>query len=414
MMISTDDRTTLRALARQVADVAARPIYAERRRQWKLHNSLRSARPMILVFPEGSWVELLPKDAMTCERAEARDVEWALRSRLYYAEHFADDTVIEGQWVVSKAIQNSGWGLEDRRIPSPEARGAWKFDPVLLEREDLRKLRMPEISHDEAATEARLAQYQDLFGDILEVKLKGIAHVSYHLMALYTRWRGLEEAMVDMVTDPAMVHASMAFLEASHRRVLEQYMDLNLLSLNNDGTYQNSGGNGYTDELPAAGFDPECVRPCDMWASAESQELAQVSPQHHAEFALPYERRLLKPFGLTGYGCCEDLTRKLDDVVSLPHMRRISISPFANVEACAARLRGDYILSWKPHPAHLVDAFDEEFIRDYIRRAIEAALSHGCVLEMILKDTHTCQHHPERFDRWTQIAREEVQRAWGD
>jgi len=25
---------------------------------------------------------------------------------------------------------------------------------------------------------------------------------------------------------------------------------------------------------------------------------------------------------------------------------------------------------------------------------------------MILKDTHTCQHHPERFDQWTRIARE--------
>jgi hypothetical protein len=30
---------------------------------------------------------------------------------------------------------------------------------------------------------------------------------------------------------------------------------------------------------------------------------------------------------------------------------------------------------------------------------------------MILKDTHTCEHHPERFDRWTKIAREEVNRA---
>jgi hypothetical protein len=25
---------------------------------------------------------------------------------------------------------------------------------------------------------------------------------------------------------------------------------------------------------------------------------------------------------------------------------------------------------------------------------------------MVLKDTHTCEHHPERFDHWLQIARE--------
>jgi hypothetical protein len=30
---------------------------------------------------------------------------------------------------------------------------------------------------------------------------------------------------------------------------------------------------------------------------------------------------------------------------------------------------------------------------------------------MILKDTHTCEHHPERFDRWARIAREEVERG---
>ena len=35
----------------------------------------------------------------------------------------------------------------------------------------------------------------------------------------------------------------------------------------------------------------------------------------------------------------------------------------------------------------------------------------GAALEMILKDTHTCQYHPERFDRWTQIAREVVEES---
>jgi hypothetical protein len=55
-----------------------------------------------------------------------------------------------------------------------------------------------------------------------------------------------------------------------------------------------------------------------------------------------------------------------------------------------------------------VGDFDEDLVRGYIRHTIQAAQKNGCVLEIILKDTHTCQHHPERFDRWTQIAREEV------
>ena len=58
----------------------------------------------------------------------------------------------------------------------------------------------------------------------------------------------------------------------------------------------------------------------------------------------------------------------------------------------------------EPDPAHLVGDFDETRIHNYIRHALD--VSRNCVIEMILKDTHTCQNRPERFDRWTAIARE--------
>lgn len=410
-MISSNDRTILRDLAKQVADIADLPIQAERRELWKKHNSLQPVRPMILVFPEGAWEELLTCEALHCEGETARDVEWTLRSRIYYHEHFQDDAVTEKEWVVSKVVHDSGWGLEPKRIYSKYDRGAWRFDPVIKETADLKKLKFPEITYAEKATQQNFTEMQDLFGDILDVQLKGVARIGYHLMAEYTALRGLEEVMLDMLVAPQMLHDAMAFLTEGHQRILQQYIDQNLLSLNNDGTYHSSGGNGYTDELPASDCDPEHVRPCDMWASTEVQEMAQVSPQMHAEFAMQYEKQLLEPFGLAGYGCCEDLSHKLDDVFTIPHIRRISISPFADVDISAERLKGDYIFSWKPQPMHLVGQFNEDRIRNYIRHTIEVAQANGCVLEMILKDTHTCQHHPERFDRWLQIAREEVDRV---
>ncbi len=411
IIISTQDRAILRDLAERVAEIAALPIQAERRELWKKHNSLQPTRPMILIFPEGSWQELLPDASLRCEGKEARRIEWDLRHRIYKHEHFQDDTVIEGEWIVNKVIHNSGWGCESKIIPSTEARGAWRYDSVIKDRSDLEKLHYPEITYDGEATERKLAQAQDLFDGILEVKLKGVSHISYHLMSQYISWRGLKAMMMDMYRHPQMLHDAMALLEEGHRRVLQQYMDLNLLSLNNDGTYHSSGGNGYTDELPKSGFDPDRVRPCDMWASAEAQEMAQVGPRQHAEFVMQYEKRLLAPFGLNGYGCCEDLTRKLDDVFTIPNIRRISISPFADVDKCAEKLEGNYIYSWKPQPNHLVGRFDEAMIRAYIRHAIKAAQRHGCVLEIILKDTHTCEHRPERFDQWSMIVREEVNEA---
>jgi hypothetical protein len=379
---------------------------AERRELWKRHNSLRPVRPMILVFPEGSWRELLPDSAMRCEDREARKIEWNLRARVYQHEHLDTDGVIEADYVVGKVIRNTGWGLQAKWRRSDQATGAKTFDPVILAPADLKKLRFPEISHDEKATRENLAFVQDLLGGILEVKLKGVAHVSFHLMNLYTSLRGLQEVMVDMIENPGMLREAMGFLEEGHRRLVQQYVERNLLSLNNDGTYHSSGGVGYTDELPPKDGDPNRVRPRDMWASAEAQEMALVSPEMHEEFVLRYERRLLAPFGLNGYGCCEDLTRKLDYVLTIPRIRRISISPFADVEACAAKLRDKCIFSWKPHPAHLAGAFHPERIRQYIRHALEA--TRGCVFEMILKDTHTCDNHPERFTQWTKIARELV------
>jgi hypothetical protein len=289
-------------------------------------------------------------------------------------------------------------------VESGDPTGAWAFDPVIASPADLAGLRHPRVEYDAEGSARDLEGAQELFGDILDVCQTGISHISFHLMALYTGWRGLEQVMWDMYDRPAMLHEAMTILEEGHRRLIEQYEELNLLSLNNDGTYHSSGGVGYTDELPAAGYDPARVRTCDMWASAESQEMAQVSPAMHAEFILPYERRLLAPFGLNGYGCCEDLAGKMNDVLTIPNLRRVSISPFADVERCAEMLGARAIYSWKPHPAHLVGDFDAGRIRANIRHTLE--VTQGCIVEMILKDTHTCQNRPERFTRWTEIARD--------
>lgn len=408
MSFTETDRGVLRSLAQRVAQIAAEPRMAQRRQMWIAHNALRSSYPMMLVFPEGSWQELLPAESLSCTGERARQVERDLRMRIYGYEHFSDDTVVEAEWRVNKRIQSSGWGLEARRIASPDPRGAWLFDPVVETPADLGQLKYPEITYDEASTLAELTEMQDLFGDLLDVRLVGITHLSYHLMNQYTALRGLQQVMMDMYDQPHMLHDAMAFLEEGHRSILRQYVEQNLLSLNNDNTYQSSGGNSYSDELPLADADPDRVRPCDMWASAEAQEMAEVSPEHHEEFALSYERRLLEPFGLTGYGCCEDLAAKLDRVFTIPHMRRISISPFADVELCAPQMQGNYIFSWKPNPAHIVGIFDLESIREYVRRTVRVAAEHGCVLEIILKDTHTCEDHPQRFDEWTRVAREVI------
>jgi hypothetical protein len=412
IIITSEERRILRDLAKRIAEIAALPIQNERRRLWIDHNALRPGRPLILVFPEGSWNELLPDKDNRCHSRGVYKLERGLMLTIYQHEHFDMDAPIINEWIVPKTIVNSGWGLTPQWQSSTTARGARKFDPVLIERDDLKKLRYPEIRVDEEDSAMRLAFIQDLMGDILNVRQVGMQYVWFSPMEEYTSLRGLEQVMVDMLEAPEMLHEAMAFMEEGYHRLTRQYVDLNLLSVNNDNAYQSSGGLGWSDQLPAPGFDPSRIRPCDVWASAQSQEMAQVSPRMHEEFVMQYEARLLVPFGLAGYGCCEDLTRKLKPIMAIPNMRRISISPWADVRACAEQLGDRFILSWKPHPAHLAgESFDAAAEHQYIRKALED--SRGCIMEMVLKDTHTCRNQLNRFDEWTRIAREEVHRFVG-
>lgn len=408
MKINHHERTILRNLARQVAEIASRPEMAQRKRRWIEHNGLRSSQPMMLIFPEGAWEELLPATSLQCEGSLAREIEWDLRSRIYTFRHFQDDTVIEAEWIQNAEIRDTGWGLDDIKATSSDARGAYRIEPALKQFSDFKKMHFPEVIYDERATQTRLDRMYDLFGDILLVRPKGFSRIAYGLTSQYIFLRGETALLMDMVDAPEFVHEVMAFLVEGHRYYLRQIEDANLLSLNNDGTYHSSGGNGYSDELPQSGFDPNHVRLCDLWASAQSQEMQPVSPKMHRTFVQQYEKQLLEPFGLTGYGCCEDLSHKLNDVLLIPHIRRISISPFANVDICAERLEGNYIFSWKPQPAHLVGQFDPDQIRSYIKHTIDTARINRCVLEMILKDTHTVENHPERMDKWTEIARQVI------
>ena len=262
----TKDRQILRSLAKRVAEIAAEPTMVERRRLWANHNSLRSERPMMLIFPEGAWIELIPENVLSCGGENARSVEMRLRQTIYTYEHFQDDTVVEAEWIASEwwnssFIRDTGWGVEIERHEQTKERGAFGFKPVIRDRVDLKKLHYPEVIYDETGHNVYVEQMQDLFGDILDVQKNGIKHISFHLMQLCTGWLGLENVLYDMLDRPDFVHKVMTFLEAGHQKWLDQLVEMNLLSLNNDNTYHSTGGNGYTAELPRLDLTPKGCEP---------------------------------------------------------------------------------------------------------------------------------------------------------
>lgn len=63
--MNTHDRESLRNLAKQYAEICARPVQDERRALWRRHNSLKQTRPLIYVRAF-AWKEM-PRATCVCE-----------------------------------------------------------------------------------------------------------------------------------------------------------------------------------------------------------------------------------------------------------------------------------------------------------------------------------------------------------
>jgi hypothetical protein len=145
-----------------------------------------------------------------------------------------------------------------------------------------------------------------------------------------------------------------------------------------------------------------------MWEFSESQETVGVSPQMFAEFVFPYQLPILERFGLTCYGCCEPPYKRWHIVQQIPNLRRVSVSPWADLARMAEMLGDRYIYSMKPRPTDLaMDGFDEDRIRAELREALR--VTRDCWVEVIMKDNQTIRNDPQRMIRWVQIAREEAE-----
>jgi hypothetical protein len=154
------------------------------------------------------------------------------------------------------------------------------------------------------------------------------------------------------------------------------------------------------------------VRLQDLWGFSEAQEFSGVSPAMLEEFVLPYQTRLLSRFGLNCYGCCESLNGSFPAVKKIPRLRRVSVSPWTDPAKAAEALEDRYIFSYKPNPAALAGPrLDEEGLKAGLKQVLEIA--RGCVIEIIMKDTHTVRDEPQRYSRWIAIAREAVEEIHG-
>ena len=363
--ISKKDKGILRRLATKVASLSNRPIEEEKRKLWYEHNSLRPIRPLVFCDPENGWNEIITKDQIDCAGELAQRWEIVLRKEIFWGELMLDDKVIEPYFDIGYTYNESNWGVEPI-IQGGEDGGAYTWEAPIKKYSDIDKLHFPIINVDYKATQRTLEVANDTFGDLLKVRKIGFWWWSLGSTYLLALLRGLETMMIDMYDNPKLIHRLMKIISEGTLEKLNFLEKNGLLSINTDH-YVGSGGFGYTKEIPAKGFDNSKVRTIDMWGFCESQETVGISPQMFEEFIFPYQLPILKRFGLNCYGCCDPLDQRWYIIKNIPNLRRVSVSPWSNLEKMAENLEDKYIYSLKSLPTPLATAIlDEGFVRKKI------------------------------------------------
>jgi len=414
MDVSQKDKSVLRMLGEKRARIAGLPIQKEKAEMWRRLNDLEPVKPLVWVN-EIPWHEMDVNGELELQTTHpfCRQVETQLRREIYQWEHMRGDMVVEAKIYSPLAIHDTGFGIgEDVDIAITDEKSgivSRNFHPQIQEEKDIQKIKMPEIWHDEQATERNYQLLVDIFEGILPVEKRGIPGSWFAPWDELIRWWGVQEAMIDLIMKPELVHQAMERLINAYLCRLDQWEQLNLLSLNNNNTRIGSGGFGYTAELPQKGYNPDHVRTADLWGCATAQIFSDVSPAMHEEFALQYERRWLERFGLTYYGCCEPLHLKMGILRSIPNLRKISMSPWVDLDKAVEEVGSDYVFSCKPNPAILAeDIWNPDLARRILRETLEK--TRGCVVEVIMKDISTVRYQPQRLWEWTRIAMEETER----
>jgi len=413
MGISRKDRFILRSLASRLADIASLPVQKEKAQMWERLNKLEPVKPMVWIN-EVPWHEMNVDEELTlqCRDEFCRKVEQYLLETLYQWKHLRGDMVIEPKIYCPKVIRDTGFGIKEEsdivRIDSNNPIVSRHFHPQIEDEDDIEKIKDPEVIYDEETTELIYQSMCEIFDRILPVEKRGVPGFWFAPWDDLVTWWGVENLMMDLVERPDFVHKVIDRLVGAHLYRLDQYEKLGLLSLNNGPVRVGSGGYGYTDELPKPGYDPAHIRSIDLWGCATAQIFVAVSPQMHEEFAVKYEKRWLDRFGLSYYGCCEPLHRKMDMLRrNIHNLRKVSMNYRVNVDEAVEAVGRDYVFSYKPNPAILAEAvWDVDKARAELENVLKKTKAKGCMVEVIMKDISTVNYEPNRLWEWAEMASE--------
>lgn len=394
-------------------EVAARYFEAansERNEEnWKLHtavNDLKMIRPVVLM-DEIPWSELLdhPEVQCQCESPDLKGAEFYLRMRLFQWKYFPGDMVLTPYFPVYKRVSMGSIGVEveEDTLATDAKNGIVSHDyhDMLSTDEAVDALHAPTIEYLEDETNLEFFRLGEVFGDILPVKKTG-QNRTYTMWDDISRYRGVTELLMDLVMRPEFTHKLMRKMTDIQISIRDQFVEKNLFDPFASTLHCTAHK---VSDLPSKDFDPAHVKAADCWGRSTAQIFSSVSPEMHDEFEIEYMKEVMEPFGLVYYGCCEPLHDKIEIVEKLPNLRKISITPWADVDVAAEKIGKKYVLASKPQPSNLsTPKIDKQVIHDEISHILAACKRNGCSCDIVLKDISSVGRNLQNLIDWEQTA----------
>ena len=396
-----EDKYIIRPLAERYMELACSERQQKANARMKATNDLTVVRPPVLI-DEIPWQELECDELrLCCTDKRARQVETFLRRSLYRKAHFKADLIMPTEWAVRMHYTMSRLGLSAEETRS-DGKGIGYAD-VMADESCLALLTPPTFALHPEEDAASMEYFTDLLGDTMPVRLAGVNYLYAAFWDVIARLRGVSPIYEDMYDRPEYLHAIMQKLV--ERTAMQ--MDFIETHLHVDPHIENL----HCTPAAVSGLAEDGLKA--TWYRGMSQCFSSVSPAMFREFELDYILPLASRFAYTYYGCCEPLDDRIDLLKSIPNLRKLGVSPWANVEKCAEQIGKDYVLSRKPNPSHVAHATDPDVIRREAEESVKAALRYGCPMDYVLKDITTVSGNPENLAVWASTVSDVMDEYYG-
>jgi hypothetical protein len=404
-MFPEKDTAIVRDLARTMMEYAGSDDFELRRRRWRDANSRRKPdRAPVWCGMAGVARELFPGNTLTCTDPLCRQVEDTFRRHLYKCRVVRDDEIFDPWWSVPAVWRCStehAFGLPTHVSTGTTEKGGFSYHHPVRTVEDYEKITVPVYTFDREATETRMSRMRDLFGEAMPTRMGGAPPLTPNHSVFLEQHRNMEEMLADLALHPDLVHRTMAKFTEGVLGAMRAAEEAGVLTENNTSPMTCSDPVGEPE--PGSG-----VKLRNLWCAVNSQEFQSVSPDMQREFLLNYQIPCLQQFGAVQYGCCEDLTKKIDIIRAIPNLRIFVCSYWTDLDALITACGGAYTIMWRQLSAHVM--LPDEL--DGVRRDLEtgARKLRGSAYQIILREVETLAGHPNRLAEWAAVAIDTAER----